>query len=125
MPIDPGSTKARPPPSYVATNRGRYRHAPRGAATMTAMRFPLSLDVAGRRVVVVGGGPVGTRRAKALLTAGARVLLVDPRPSDEAQQLTGDLEIARRAFTADDVTDAWLVLACGGDAAVNAAVAEA
>ncbi len=46
--------------------------------------FPLLLDVAGRRVVVVGGGAVGTRRAAALREAGADVVVVAPRIASRA-----------------------------------------
>ncbi len=42
--------------------------------------FPVILDLAGRRVLVVGLGKVGTRRVEALLSAGAIVIAVDPRP---------------------------------------------
>ena len=35
--------------------------------------LPLGLRVGGRRVVVVGGGPVGLRRVTSLLDAGADV----------------------------------------------------
>src|SRR5439155_684921 len=45
--------------------------------------LPITLNVAGRLAVVIGGGPVGRRKADALLAAGARVLLVslDARPA--------------------------------------------
>jgi uroporphyrin-III C-methyltransferase/precorrin-2 dehydrogenase/sirohydrochlorin ferrochelatase len=49
--------------------------------------LPLGLRVGGRRVVVVGGGPVGLRRVTALLAAGADVVLVSP----EVQTALADL----------------------------------
>lgn len=72
-------------------------------------RFPLSLDVAGRPVLVVGGGTVGTRRAAALRAAGADVTVIDET----------------RPFAPDDVVGMWLVFACTDDPAVNAAVVAA
>ena len=38
--------------------------------------YPLLLDLTGRRVLVVGAGAVGARRAVALADAGARVEVV-------------------------------------------------
>ena len=46
---------------------------------MSDRRFPLFVDLTGRRAVVVGGGPVGLRRAKALAEFGAEVTLISPR----------------------------------------------
>jgi len=49
--------------------------------------FPLFLDMTDRLALVVGGGPVGRRKASALLAAGARVRLVcrEARPAEEGQ----------------------------------------
>ncbi|HET6817958.1 MAG TPA: uroporphyrinogen-III C-methyltransferase [Mycobacteriales bacterium] len=85
------------------------------------MRYPLFLDLRGRRVVVVGGGAVGGRRAAALLEAGAEVVVVDPDPSEDL----GDADVVRRPFVADDLDGCALAFACTGDSSVNAAVAAA
>jgi len=83
--------------------------------------FPLLLDLTGRRVLVVGGGTVATRRAWALRQAGADVLVVAPSIADELEAL--DVVCKQRSFTAADLDGAWLAVACTDDPAVNAAVA--
>src|SRR3954447_10094554 len=90
---------------------------------MDDVRLPLFLDLRGKRVVVVGGGDVATRRAARLTQAGADVTVVAPNITDELAQ-TG-VDIQRRPFDDRDVEDAWLVLACTSDERVNQAVAEA
>ena len=85
------------------------------------------LDLRGRKVVVVGGGSVAQRRLPNLIAAGAdvHVIAVDPRPTVEAEPA---VTVHRRAWADGDLTrgelaDAWYVLACTDDPAVNAAVA--
>jgi uroporphyrin-III C-methyltransferase/precorrin-2 dehydrogenase/sirohydrochlorin ferrochelatase len=85
--------------------------------------YPLWLDLTGRAVLVVGGGTVATRRARALSTAGARVHVVAPDVSTDLAEL--DVAVSRRPFRPDDVDGVWLALACTSDREVNAAVAEA
>lgn len=85
----------------------------------------VGLDLAGRRVVVVGAGPVGVRRARRFVEDGAQVVLVDPEPSAEAQRVAshGDVSLLARAVVETDLHDAWLVVAATSDAALNARVA--
>ncbi len=85
------------------------------------VRYPLFLDIAGRRVLVVGAGAVAARRVRALRQAGAHVAVVAPETSDEIAAA----EVHRRPFEPDDVDGAWLVLACTDTPDVNAAVASA
>jgi uroporphyrin-III C-methyltransferase/precorrin-2 dehydrogenase/sirohydrochlorin ferrochelatase len=86
--------------------------------------FPLLLDVAGRRAVVVGGGAVGARRAGALHAAGAEVVVVAPEVDAAVAALPG-VQIVRRAFDPADLDGAWLAVACTDDSAVNDAVSAA
>ncbi|MGC5167085.1 uroporphyrinogen-III C-methyltransferase [Luteimicrobium sp. DT211] len=92
---------------------------------MTDALYPLALRVAGRRVVVVGAGPVAARRVRALLDAGADVLVVAPDAVDEvaAHAGAGRLRWERRAYRPGDLDGAWLVHVATGDPAVDAAVA--
>ncbi len=85
----------------------------------------VGLDLVGRRVLVVGAGVVGTRRARRLVEDGARVVLVDPSPSDDALRMAshGDVEVVARGVVEADVEGAWLVVAATADPALNAQVA--
>lgn len=85
----------------------------------------VGLDLSGRRVLVVGAGLVGMRRARRLLEDGAVVVLVDPAPSDDARRVAshGDVTLVERAAEVGDVEGAWLVVAATADPAVNAEVA--
>ena len=89
--------------------------------------YLLGLRLEGRRVVVVGGGAVASRRVPALLDAGAEVLLVSPKvtPSLEDLAAAGRIRWAARGYQDGDCAGAWLVSACTDDPAVNAAVAAA
>lgn len=86
--------------------------------------LPLGLRVAGRRVVVVGGGHVGLRRVSALVAAGADVTLVSPQVETALADLAarGRLTWLERAYDVGDLSGAWLAVACTADADVNAAV---
>ncbi|MFG3557800.1 uroporphyrinogen-III C-methyltransferase [Micromonospora sp. NPDC047557] len=97
---------------------------------MSASPYPLGLRLDGRRVVVVGGGAVATRRVPALLDAGADVLLVAPEltPALRARVDAGRLHWAPRRFVPEDLDGAWLVQVAIDDpmaaAAVSAVAAE-
>jgi uroporphyrin-III C-methyltransferase / precorrin-2 dehydrogenase / sirohydrochlorin ferrochelatase len=75
--------------------------------------FPLFLKLAGRRVLVVGGGAVAAAKVAALLDAGAEVVVVAPEVRPELAELAaaGKIQLARRSFTAADLEATWLVVA--------------
>ncbi|HET6634960.1 MAG TPA: uroporphyrinogen-III C-methyltransferase [Streptomyces sp.] len=85
--------------------------------------YPVGLRLAGRRVVVLGGGTVAQRRLPALLAAGADVHLVAPAatPSVEAMAVAGELTWEHRPYRRGDLADAWYVLIATDDPEANAA----
>jgi siroheme synthase-like protein len=87
----------------------------------------VNLIVAGRPVVVVGGGRVATRKVEGLLDAGADVTVIAPElaPALENLAASGRITVRPRAFEPADVADAWLVLTATDDPSVNRAVRDA
>jgi uroporphyrin-III C-methyltransferase / precorrin-2 dehydrogenase / sirohydrochlorin ferrochelatase len=86
--------------------------------------LPLGLRLRGRRVVVVGGGPVALRRVAALMAARASVTVVSPAAVTALQDLAerGQIDWLARPYRTGDLRDAWLAMACTADATVNAQV---
>jgi uroporphyrin-III C-methyltransferase/precorrin-2 dehydrogenase/sirohydrochlorin ferrochelatase len=89
--------------------------------------YPLGLRLAGRRVLVVGGGTVATRRVPALIAAGARVEIVSPEltPALRAHVDAGRVVWTPRRFAPGDVVGAWLVHVAVDDPAAAAQVSTA
>ncbi len=78
---------------------------------------PVFLTVADRACVVIGGGPVGTRKARMLLDAGARVTVVTPQATAELEHLArecGALRLLRRDYRPGDLAGSWLAFAATG-----------
>lgn len=88
--------------------------------------FPLFLKLAGRKVLVVGGGPVAAAKVAALREAAADVSVVAPEVEPAVAELaaTGKISLARRSFEAADIDGVWLVVAAATPE-VNRAVAAA
>ena len=74
--------------------------------------FPLFLKLAGRVVLLVGGGPVATSKGKSLAEAGAIVRLVTPLVTQELEAMAAEetWEVRRREFSPGDLEGTWLVI---------------
>jgi precorrin-2 dehydrogenase / sirohydrochlorin ferrochelatase len=75
--------------------------------------YPLALDVAGQRCLVVGGGPVAERKVRGLLACGAAVTVVSPEITPQLQRWKKNRKYTHlaRAFRATDAKDCRLVFA--------------
>ena len=71
--------------------------------------LPLFLRLAGKPVVLVGGGRVAAAKHAALRAAGARVTVVAPTIAAELRQ--EGTELRERPFAPADLDGAWLVVA--------------
>jgi uroporphyrin-III C-methyltransferase/precorrin-2 dehydrogenase/sirohydrochlorin ferrochelatase len=92
---------------------------------MSTESFPLTLRIAGRKVVVVGGGHVATRRAHALVEAGADLTVVSPTLTARLTELAeqGRITWEQRTYQDGDLDGAWLVQTATADAATDDRVA--
>jgi precorrin-2 dehydrogenase / sirohydrochlorin ferrochelatase len=84
--------------------------------------FPILLSLRGRKCLVVGGGPIGSRKAVGLRDAGAEVVLVATILSAEALALTG-VSLIERPYQTSDLEGAWLVITAVDNQETTAQVA--
>lgn len=76
--------------------------------------YPVMMNLENRPALVVGGGPIATRKAQSLLEYGARVRMVALRFCDEALTLQ-DVEREQAAFRFDHLDNTLLVFAATND----------
>jgi len=79
------------------------------------------LKLHGKRVLVVGAGPVAASKLAALQAAGADVVVVAPEVCDAVT--ASGVSVERREFTPADLEGAWFVVAAAPPA-INRRVAE-
>ncbi len=75
--------------------------------------FPIFVKLEGRRVLLVGAGPVGESKVGGLLSAGAAVTVVAPDATPAIRKLAeeGKLVWRQREFDPDDLDGVALVVA--------------
>ncbi|MDP9317869.1 MAG: uroporphyrinogen-III C-methyltransferase [Actinomycetota bacterium] len=85
--------------------------------------YPAGLNLAGKRVVVLGGGRVAQRRVPALMASGAVVEVISPvvTPVIEGYARSGEVSWTPRGYRSGDLHDAWYVVVATDDPTVNAA----
>jgi precorrin-2 dehydrogenase/sirohydrochlorin ferrochelatase len=87
-------------------------------------QYPVNLVVAGRRCLVVGGGPIAARKVGGLLACGALVTVVAPEVTDEIESWAGQgrLGLERRPYRRDEAADYRLVIVATDDRATSETV---
>jgi uroporphyrin-III C-methyltransferase/precorrin-2 dehydrogenase/sirohydrochlorin ferrochelatase len=91
----------------------------------TMQHFPIFLAVAGRRIVVSGGGETALAKLRLLLKTEAHltVFAADPSPDVERLAADGRLRLVRRPFDHGDALCAALAYAANDDTTEDARVA--
>ncbi|MDT5329122.1 MAG: uroporphyrin-III C-methyltransferase / precorrin-2 dehydrogenase / sirohydrochlorin ferrochelatase [Mycobacterium sp.] len=88
---------------------------------MTENAYLVGLRLAGKKVVVVGGGTVAQRRLPLLIANGADVHLITRSATPAVEGMTG-ITLTLREFRDEDLDGAWYAIAATDDPDVNAAV---
>ena len=88
---------------------------------MTENAYLVGLRLAGKKVVVVGGGTVAQRRLPLLVANGADVHVVTRAATPAVEAMPG-ITLMLRDFRDGDLEGAWYAIAATDDPAVNAAV---
>lgn len=90
--------------------------------------FPAFLNLAGRRVLLVGGGAVAAQKLAQLLPCGAHVRLIAPALGEDTRRLCAahpaHIDHWPRTVEPDDLADVCLVITATNDAAVNASIVQ-
>ncbi|WP_085521253.1 NAD(P)-binding protein [Tuberibacillus sp. Marseille-P3662] len=89
--------------------------------------LPLTVDLFGKRAVIVGGGRIAERRTKTLLETGVTLTIISPNVTDGIWELYEQalIDWQPKLFEEKDVSAAFIIIAATNDPKVNCAVCEA
>ena len=88
---------------------------------MTEDAYLVGLRLAGKKVVVVGGGTVAQRRLPLLIASGADVHVISRSATRSVEAMSG-ITLSLREYRGGDLDGAWYAIAATDDPEVNAAV---
>lgn len=89
--------------------------------------YPITLHLKGKKVVVVGGGVVATRKVRTLLGTQAEITVISPVITSEMTKWVNSEQICwmEKPFAAEDVSDGFLIIAATNSKEVNEEVYQA
>ena len=84
-------------------------------------KYPIYLEVSSRRIVIIGGGAVATRKVQVLLEAGARLVIVSPKIDDVLTNLCRgtNAELIKSRYSKNYLAGATLAIAATNDHKLN------
>jgi precorrin-2 dehydrogenase/sirohydrochlorin ferrochelatase len=87
-------------------------------------KYPIFLELGGRRVVIVGGGAVAVRKAEAILKAGARLVVVAERIDEALRGLCAGttVELIESRYSKEYLAEATLAIAATDNAKLNSQI---
>jgi precorrin-2 dehydrogenase / sirohydrochlorin ferrochelatase len=83
--------------------------------------FPMFVKLEGRRILMVGAGPVGEGKIESLLAAGASVRVIAPQATPRVREWAreGRIEWEAREYKPADFAGMFLVIAATGSTALH------
>src|SRR5436305_3829734 len=92
---------------------------------MEHQHYPIALDVAGKRCLIIGGGAIAADKVDGLLASGAHVVVVSPDALERIEELAARGRITRyaRPYRPRDLDGIFLAIAATDRMDVNARVA--
>ena len=87
----------------------------------TKRYFPMFIDLSDKKIVVVGGGNIATRRVRTLLQFTRNITAIAPKCTMELQELgkTGYVNLITRPVKRSDFDMAYMVIAATNDWKLN------
>jgi len=84
-------------------------------------KYPIYLELGGKRAVIIGAGPVALRKARSLLAAGARLVIVARNADDTLTALcsSGKAELIKSKYSKNYLAGAVIVIAATNDHQLN------
>lgn len=110
----------------IRRNPGKIIQKKWGRQQMEAY-FPMFINIAGQKILVVGAGTIATRRAEVLADFDADVLVVAPDGTERMRELEreGRVSWQRRLFAQPDLEEVRMVVTATDDMELNNTVAAA
>ncbi|AQY49828.1 hypothetical protein PWEIH_04531 [Listeria weihenstephanensis FSL R9-0317] len=87
---------------------------------MTNVGYPVLLQLTNKKVAIIGGGKIATKKAHNLLPTGATITVIAPTFTEELQQMP--VQRITGNYEASHIKDALLIFCCTNDPKVNAQI---
>ena len=89
--------------------------------TQDTIYYPVSLNISGRKCLVIGGGKVAARKVEGLIEHGAVVQVISPEICQELDKLAADgkITVTSREYRAGDLEGAFMAIIATDDSRVN------
>lgn len=86
--------------------------------------YPMMVDISKRKIVVVGGGKIATRKLQELIGCGGHPTVIAPAISPQIQEWADDGKavLFRRTYRSGDLEGATFIFICTDDPLTNNAV---